>query len=443
MSTVSIDYVVAAMKNFVRQSPSRNSQLELEFLYNLLSPAFIRMRVELIDDNGDRPTREFEPQNTQTRRGNVLPEPDFSHAVGSRVGRCLLNHVRGRSDFNHPIAFEANGIILDSDYNIIALPAPTFNPRFNKTALAENKYVAHRISDGTTITLYFYDGEWVAATANGFEVDHYKWCGETTYREAYTKALARYNVTTASLDVNYSYTIGFRDHAFHPLKEDPEDTWCVRVYNTSEASEATAEFYDKFPIPRQHTTFVDNVAEFLEKAAAEDAEGKIAYGYILRSPTANNKPLSNVIIEFKLLRLIRQYVYNMPKGQQKNKLAMFNTDMNHANRMLYAVVRTYLSKTDRDMFRRLFTQFAPEYKMIEETIDTIVNNILTHRRQKHQRKTKTPIEIVTANLYNCLSKQITIDLHAPETKDIVRDFVMDERYTDMYYCLLCAMSNKK
>lgn len=400
------------------------------------------MRIELIDDNDDRPSREFEPQNTQTRRGNVLPEPDFSHVANAKVGRCLLNHVRGRSDFNHPISFEANGIILDSDYNIIALPAVTFNPRFNKASLTGD-YIAHRISDGTTVTLYFYDGEWVAATANGFEVDHYKWCGEITYREAYVKALARYGVNVNSLDVNYSYTIGFRDHAFHPLKEDPEDTWCIRIYNTSESTEASEEFYKAFPVPRQQTIPVTNMAEFLENAAIEEASGKIAYGYILRSPVVNGNPFSNVIIEFKLLRLIRQYVYNMPKGQQKNKLAMFDTGMNHANRMLYAVVRTYLSKTDRDMFRRLFTNFAPEYEAIEQTINTIVNNIITHRRQKYQRKTKTPIEIVTTNLYNCLSKQITIDVHAPETKDIVRDFVTDERYTDMYYCLLCTLLNKK
>lgn len=124
--------------------------------------------------------------------------------------------------------FAYQGVILseqDEGYKVISMPPlpPSDEPL---DALPEGASIK-RLKDGTTITFYFYNGDWVISTFRGYEVDKLMVGPSDSYTDVVHEVLIRYNnFSLTKLDPKKCYTIGFS----HPLTHCTSDceAWFIQ-----------------------------------------------------------------------------------------------------------------------------------------------------------------------------------------------------------------------
>lgn len=524
MEQLDINHVVATMKKFVASQPDnqRNIATELEFLYGLLSPANIRMRFEAIeekqvtdiktsdessdltstdlDDDSEKPTAEetlaseiinsiFDysrgkknSKKNSKQQSRVLDEPHFSFD-NVDIDRIILTNNRNHSRFEHPIAFQANGIVLSSKtWDIVSMPPAAFNPRVNKKEVIAGlaSYKIYRILDGTTVTLYHYNDEWVMSSTNGYAVESFKWMGSTTYMEAFMETLPKFDFD--QLDKTHCYSIGFRNKRFHPFAADLPTAWLIRNYDLVNKCDVVDE---EIGVPMQRPVtrrsicdtvdaddfyanmlsineksldiYISRLIENTKKIPSNDTLDTIAceiahernsklmnpsvhYGFILRREIAADDYNSNIMLESTLFKKIRQFVYNLPKGERMRKLKARGVVIDESNRLNYCMLRNYLDRSNRDTFVRLFPGFFREYQRYDELFATIVDNIITNGNSRKRTTTPTKQSVVCSRiavvLRNHIEQQITIDPHNADIKSIVYDFAVDPQYIDLYFAVL-------
>lgn len=473
---ISLLYVINNMKKFISQGVQRDFVKELEFLYNLISPVNVRMRVEIIDDS-------VVPRPHIETKSRILEEPNFAHFAGVTGGRIILTQNRNKSNFNFPLAFEANGVVLDStNYDVISMPSIAFNPKTNRREIIENfnSYAIYPMYDGTTVNLYYYKDAWILSSTNGYEVDNFKWMGSHTYREAFDKVLKSYpDFDLSKLNRDCSYTIGFRFADFHPFVADSERAWLIQAINckTLESDPtdiglamqvpitfdvAAADSYDNMvnanakSIDTYMAAFTDNskrtpdnntILEMAKKIADENPSSldkSVHYGYILRSPVMPGKYCSNVILESELFKKIRLFIYNLPKGPMLQELEARGVKLDQSTRMHFLILRNYLDRTNRDLFMRLFPNLNGEVLRYESMFNSVANRILQYFKN---RKTKNvpptsddPAAIIVDKIANCLSVSIArteqINPHDINAREIIYDLIVNNKYIDLYYNVL-------
>jgi len=493
---INVPYITSTMKKYINQGVKRDFVKELEFLYNLLSPVNIRMRVEIIEE-------ENAAHAVQSRKGKkknkVLDEPNFSHFSGVTGGRIILTQNRNKSNFNYPLAFEANGLVLDSkNYDVLCMPALAFNPKVNRREIIDNfaSYTIYPVFDGTTINLYYYEDEWIMSSTNGYEIDDFKWMGEKTYRQAFDEIVALYpEFSLDKLQKNYSYTIGFRFSDFHPFIADKPRAWFIHAYDRSayklvdaniglpqqspisiadimkttnptgeSISYKPGEVYEAITninatsIDTYMATFTNNSKrmpdintqlEMVKKMASslksdQEMHPAINYGFILRSNALPGKYCSNVIMESELLKKIRLYIYNLPKGPMLKELESRGVKLDQSTRTHFLILRNYLDRTNRDSFLRLFPNFNTEVLRYESMFNSVSTRILQYLKN---RKTKSlpvndadPAAIIVDKIAKCLSVSISrneqMNPHDIDTREIIYDLIVNEKYIDLYYNVL-------
>jgi hypothetical protein len=250
------------MKKYVSQNPQRNKAKEFEFLYSILSPAFIRVRFELISVNeGELPTKivdyggnsEVSPMNLDDMIEYVVSPPEavqlpqhelledlcfeFMNNPCYKTGRVILTQNRHKSNFKHPICFEANGAILDSStWNLIVCPAHAFNAHLNRKSIIDNvkNYTIQEIKDGTIINLYYYDGAWCMSSCNGFDIGDFKWMGDKTYNVIFKEIASLLKFQLENLHKFCSYSVGFRHSDHHPFGPAAPSMWFIKCCNTND-----------------------------------------------------------------------------------------------------------------------------------------------------------------------------------------------------------------
>ena len=543
-NTVDIAGVVASMKKFINQLPARDTAKEFEFLYSLISPAFIRMRFEITYANNDKTVRMMDADSAnndddnnvvtysrneirESRRGlhhgQELPAPCFAfmNAAGTKVGRVLLTQNRERSNYSYPISYEANGLVLDSStWNVLSLPVHALKYNMSQSEIVANlhNYVIMKIADGTTVTLYYnnldaqspYDENlWRMSTANGYDVNDYQWMGNLTYREAFNEIAAKYpDFKLSSLDRNCSYSIGFRHRDFHPFIADKEKMWIQCVNNRTTLKQVRSDpSTNNTGLPMQSpiqphdllnvdinsdmtnsqifAKLSDNNAKALDtymnsiipnskhvvgsaelmRRAANVGPGSIHYGYILRG----TNPLTNVILESELLKKIRQFMYNLPRGERLRELTTRGINIDHTNRVKYCVLRAFLNFEHNNLFIQLFPQFHPLYAEYTKMINDVTTRILRCFKDKKTKQRMTASTAVTTNatsststsieqphtqlnvstdtrsvsdlildsivssLYNHIATRVQINPYEQHAKEIIHDWITTTSYTDLYF----------
>jgi hypothetical protein len=134
--------------------------------------------------------------------------------------------------------------------------------------------------DGTTITLYWYNGKWTISTHKGYEVNSYKWGAEgKTYKDVIDEVLKKYDFKYDKLDKNKSYSIGFKHSDFHPFNEGNESkmskAWFIQSVDLKKFNNGQDDYInykENIGIPIQETIKFSSLKELFKNA--DDAYSK-------------------------------------------------------------------------------------------------------------------------------------------------------------------------
>jgi len=405
------------------------------------------------------------------------------------VRRVIISADRFDTSSRHPVSFQCNGLVLDSDtWEVLSYPAPTCKVVYNKKTLISgienNKYEIYRVRDGTVITLYWYENAWCMSSANGFQINHYKWMGETTYEEAFIELMARYpGFSFDNLDKSHCYTLGFRYHDFHPFVRDPESIWFIQSCDlnalngksddadnaASSVDTATATFPRALNVITSAASTVRPEVKMLERqisvlVGAKDAAQFIksvetdcntsldnvlrdrecsdfTYGFLFRDPTSTYGIHSHVIIESALMKTLRRMLYNFNDTHRDERLTVNNT-----NRLNYILVRSYINYSQRAKFISLMPQFTVQYDSFNKTVDMVVSRVIQQLRVKGGKggvknakmdtAKNTMFDLTVSSLTAYVTKHCRVNMSDMNTKSIIYDLVVSPKFLHMYYALL-------
>ena len=425
--------------------------------------------------------------------GNIFPDDEMSQPAPTReslVCRLLLSSGRGGTAHQR----EFSGLLLDSaTWLPLATPPPAFNLRPATRAvdalLAAGAYDIIRVDDGTVITLYQWShpraGElWGMASNNGYDVSSLHWMGSKTYAEVfYDLAVRRYpefaaatgmrvnrigkttRLTFSSLDPNYSYTIGFRHHNFHPVIEDPERMWSIQAlpnYARRAAAPADAPIAPPpvLAIPAQAIiepaqlaselgveqltlahlrtagvcAFETAIAHISGAARVFPADLAFNYGYILRmrpaarlsegaaAAAAAFPDHDHVLVETPLLTRIRRIVYERAPRTIRDRLTA-------DERQQFSALRAFLTQDRRD-FLLIFPAWASRFAAFEKFTNAVVGeaiHILRQRIRTPPSRDPRPSSMaghIAQALLNHISKKMALTAPHRDIESILRDRIV-------------------
>lgn len=419
----------------------------------------------------------------------------------------------------NPICAESNGYVVDArTWTPLAIPPRAFCPNPKPTEI--NKFLKERlydvimVDDGTVVTLYQWnhptDGaQWDMATANGYGMSSMRWMGPKTYAEIVFEVASKYpefvkatemrlvvddnntRIEFGKLDPKFCYTLGFRHHDFHPLRQDPERMWQIQSVNLetgkidysaklpgipeqtievkaalhdSHAHEESSREVDiKFDTLRMRTDLALDDAKKLIKTTSEGVVSQINvseknqinvsekkqikerfeikerfnYGYILRSVDPERTgPQSDILLESNLLRVIRRIAYDRPPRAVRNVITS-------ESRLRYHSFRTFMME-DRKHAEELFPEWEKEFQKIDQFIRDLVRGVEHVLRQRgrpvsREPRGQTPMSALVKGLATHITKQEHINVFQKNIDSILRDFIVSPNYAHLYMFVYDAM----
>jgi hypothetical protein len=317
---------------------------------------------------------------------------DAADDTDAEKTRILLKVV-GDSKFNDLLAFQSNGLILDSTGRVLVLPPYAFNNgvHANKHEIdrKDSDYVCYPINDGTLINLYFYNEKWRFSTSGGYDVGAYEWITEgMTYESAFTELLGKYSqFKPENLKKSHCYSFILKHHAFHPSTFLANRISFVQsvdmdAFNTDYAESAIGHdnpgFHEIMPIKRikLHTVLYNSknaLSQTLAKLNGEDSQKLPPYhnlGVIFRAPFAKHGASSNIMIPSNLFKEIKHSVYHLPG---------INEQKTPAKRRQFILYKNAFNAVRISIFQTLFTNYSEGIAAVNSLVNTIALNVIARK----------------------------------------------------------------
>jgi hypothetical protein len=293
-----------------------------------------------------------------------------SNSEGPIICRIMLD-IFTRRRTNYRFKFPGAVLVWDDNnrrYRIASVPFQSPRIRYENAILKSNfprNEPITKATDGTTVTLYYYNNKWVISTRKGYDVGRFKWMSGKTYSEVVNDVLETlpgfdYN----NLDKTKNYTFGFNHPDFHPFRGSPENprglsAWFIQSFSLASGVSTT----ENIGIPFQETERFSSFQSLIQCArnAYDDYKnnGVCNYGYIV---TVNN---IQYLVESTLMKNIRRVFYNNNSEH--------SPDINHIK---YTVVNEYINKNHEDVFDVLFPQYRPVFTKLDEIVADLTRDVL-------------------------------------------------------------------
>jgi hypothetical protein len=341
---------------------------------------------------------------------------------------------------------ESSGLILEMNtWRPLVVPPPTINYYTNKEKvnqyLAQNQYTIYEAKDGSRINLYYYNGAWVMSTNNGLYMNQVKWNLGKTYQEIVCECLSKTKLIesdvwasfTALLNVNSSYTFGFKHPDMHPFYEGKEtpvyDFWFVQEVNLDEKSESymtvSNQWTKDVKIPMQKeivaanlTSLFNNSKQSLDNFIHND---KVCYGYILRS-NKDLKEHNHIFIESSLMKKIRNLQYENELIDYCNK--------NKFNKEHFLVLNAYLDREIFSLYKTLFKHQSKTFDKYATLFDRIINCMCSLSDKAEYKDDQPGLEIITQiaqGIYNKFTHHVKLNISSYKgdvKKQIFSDYIL-------------------
>jgi hypothetical protein len=407
--------------------------------------------------------------------------------------RIMFIANRFKSNFDNPMSFECNGLIVEHDktnnkYKFLVVPIPLFNSQ--KLIKSEidyhynaNEYKLYKVYDGTIINLYYYNNEWKISTNKAYDANNLIFINNKTYKDILLEILTYYpEFSFNNLDKSKCYTLCMKYYLYHPFIENIHmnnnkliflQSVDMNEFNNNKKLVINETENIGLPISQQYSmnqfeslshifnSLNNEITRFKKEKMFSNYEP--IFGIILRSTNySNTKNYSNILIESNLMSKIRNLIYNhtfTKKLNFYNVLDKFNNmmiDKNYYNMINLISLKVFLTKKDMNLFMLLFPEYKPIMKMYDymlkymtkyliknyhifdyniNNIDKILKNNLT--LETNELPSDMPVNF---NILNKLLLILYIDiknkklnLNVDEQYDIVYDYLNNVAFLDYFY----------
>jgi hypothetical protein len=374
----------------------------------------------------------------------VYIKVSYDNKIINGKRKVIFTSTKGmRSQKFDKIIYECNGLVLEApSWKPLNVPCPTpkisvKNEVVNKF-LNQNKYQIYKISDGTLIYLYYWNGLWYISTARGLDMEKVKLNGHE-YHKLLDDVLSKYSISfndfTDLLDKNYSYSFVIRHPDIHPFTQENDDSFIFvhRIgYNNSTIQINRSNHNLPLDIPYQEKITDEVKLHDLYSILSSSLHNWIntktntLFGYLLISTESYkvSGDHSCILLESSLMRQIRQFVYD-------KKFMEFGED-----RELAIIVNGFLSP-QKNIFIELFPQYQSYFTQLEIIQQNLIENILNNSTNEQ----KETIPIVTADpvsyLTSVVQKKITLDTNDIElSKKHIYGIINHTSYIRLYLQML-------
>ena len=299
-----------------------------------------------------------------------------------RNGLIMLTRSNNTNHYNEYTSI-CNGLIFDTDWNLICMPPRTLCRNFITKELnariSEKKCTVAEAKDGTTFTLYNYKNKWHIATTRGISMAEFTWVAngktyEKMIEECFETVKINYEDLFAKLDLNRCYSFGFRHPEIHAFKNDKtpsKEIWFIQYVDKT-----FKPFEERFftpPINCPKNTTIDRIItvhEMTELCNAEINDSAI-FGFIIRS-----EDMKDYIIEGSLLRFAKKIFYH-------NRIIQISKKTNVPKLNISLLLVILEGHTDR--FIKIYPQFAKQIDNYNNIlVDLAYNNSPLKEKFKHE-----------------------------------------------------------
>jgi hypothetical protein len=375
---------------------------------------------------------------------NIKISYDSKITNGKR--KVIFTSTKGmRSQKFDKIIYECNGLVLEAPtWKPLSVPCPTpktsvKNEIFNKL-LNKNQYQIYKISDGTLVYLYFWNGIWYISTARGLDMEKVKLNGYD-YNKLFNDILNKYSITfenfTDLLDKKYSYSFVIRHSAIHPFTVEDELIFVHKIrYNNSNININRSNHDLPLNIPCQEKITDESKLHEIYSSLSTSLHSWLStkqnplFGYLFISTELYKVggDHSCVLLESSLMRQIRHFVYDkkyMDFGEYRE---------------LSIIINGFLSP-QKHIFIQLFPQYQSYFTQLETIQTELADNILKTIMSNNTELTNENINIVNANpvdyLSSIIKKTITLNTNDEElSKKHINGIINDTSYTRLYIQML-------
>ena len=412
------------------------------------------------------------------REYDSLSLPDkIEDIIGGRI--MFKCNVYAKLNEFYLLRYQCRGVVIDiKNMRILAMPPQPFRYSYEIATVDNNLrrgyYDIYKVRDGTTITLYYYDGSLRMSTASSIDISRQIWNNDKTFLEMFyesasqvpgfientqltvedVKSPAPCSITTANnskylkwkIAPYYSVTFGFRHQNIQPIKDDPSTIWLIRIYNMK-----TREDVNMLPelvnVPRNETIDSSNIQSVndLYKLFEHDVRdavtsSKFNYGYFLnaKNDNINLRSYNRVLIASKLHSIIEKFFYE--------KVRFNGTLLLGENKYLFNILRLILTMNyNAGSMQRLnaICDLVPEYKRLRDECIKYID-ILADRIQ-HCIRNPTGISNETNSVVICLYNHIITNepdlISSPHNAGfLIRSYIQSTKYLgDIYQAILQEM----
>jgi hypothetical protein len=346
---------------------------------------------------------------------NIVYEKGKNFNRDNPVYTRLMLRPKGRTyKFDYP------GVIISQKagtniYHAISVPPPPpvihYSPKFIQENYSPDMDII-MAKDGTTVTLYYFDGKWAISTHRGFEVNGYEWVEHKTYQDILDEVLIKYpDFNYDRLDKTKCYSLGFNHSDFHPFVENKQQyttpvdeyknrytssAWFIQSVDLNKFNASDTEcvsYTDDIGLPIQENISVPSLCKLFR--TADDSynnyinTGVVNYGYLIRIG------LKQYLVESTLLKNIRHIFYN----------GLNTRDNMFCKRK--SIIAAFLDFKKYDIVKRLFPQYIPEFVSIDKKIRNTVNAIMRIMDPPKGYKTVV-LDNVLNTLYTDLLKTVCV-----------------------------------
>ena len=274
---------------------------------------------------------------------------------------------------------ECNGIILSrADWSPVVVPPRTLQFTINTQATNKqlDKYVIYAAKNGTSFNLY-YNNTWCMSTVNGIDMADVPF-NDRTLRVYISEICPRWAEFCDTLDKSTCYSFGFSHPACHPTCDTPAIWFIQRVTIDPENSDyllarrGSFDALDMIQCDTQQNIIepVDKLETLYKQSASSEEDfyrdNTKCYGFILRSSSPDVGQNTDLYIESRFMKKIRQYWYDSGATQMCITRKLSKT--------LVIPLMNYLSKRTIE-FTRLFSGFAGQMQQFDAFTDQLCDAI--------------------------------------------------------------------
>jgi hypothetical protein len=346
--------------------------------------------------------------------------------------RINLTYRNNQPSISEPFNVYCNGTVIGIvetyrmgrpflELKVASVPIPTI-ASFTKDSLLNTEHDVYKLTDGTTVNLYYWEGKWTLSSTKAYDMNSYSWRG-VEWMEALEESLEHQGVSFSfdKLDKNKSYTIMFRNPQLHPF--NPE----YSVKFIASCNLKTLEFcYDEdigIPIQQKVEISIDDIYEKNKNAYSNWQEsGEIDYGYSVLIKSGINAG-NMAVLPSTLLSRINCLLY---KSDSSNKDYM--SDINFV--ILNAIVNN-----NSEEFKVLFPTYSYEIEVITKSLGDIVD-IICDKKDDTQWKLGLTKSIVDKMKLNAADPDQLKSTTPLEKRILVNSFVFNSiNLFDYYNCV--------